>query len=271
MSLAPTILWFRKDLRLGDNSALKAAIEAGAPVIPLFIWSPDESGGWAPGAASKWWLHQALKSLSESFKEESGEFVLREGDSLGQLRDIIEKTGAKRVYWNRRYESPHRELDASIKRQLREDGIEVESFNSSLLNEPHTAATGGGNPYKVYTPYWKKVKDRPIEPIADPDFDSLKFPDAYPQTVALDSLGLLPEEQWHHKFDQHWEVSEAAAQERLGKFLNQPVEGYNQARDIPSEDGTSSLSPYLHWGLIGPRQIMHAAGPEHAALIIALS
>lgn len=258
MTLAPTILWFRKDLRLKDNSALKAAIEAGAPVIPLFIWSPDESGAWAPGAASKWWLHQALKSLSESFKEVSGEFVLREGDYLGQLRDIIEKTGAKRVYWNRRYESPHRELDASIKRQLREDGIEVESFNSSLLNEPHTAATGGGNPYKVYTPYWKKVKDRAIEPIAESNIDSLKFADPYPETLALKSLGLLPEMQWHHKFVQHWEVSEAAAQERLEKFLNQPVEGYNQARDIPSEDGTSSLSPYLHWGLIGPRQIMDA-------------
>ncbi len=145
----------------------------------------------------------------------SGEFVLREGDSLGQLRDIIEKTGAKRVYWNRRYESPHRELDASIKRQLREDGIEVESFNSSLLNEPHTAATGGGNPYKVYTPYWKKVKDRMIEPIAESNIDSLKFADPSPETLALKSLGLLPEKQWHHKFVQHWEVSEAAAQERL--------------------------------------------------------
>ena len=263
MSLSPTILWFRKDLRLRDNSALRAAIEAGLPVIPIFIWSPNEAGDWAPGAASKWWLHQALKSLSEAFKDRGGEFVLREGDSLGQLRDIIEKTGAKRVYWNRRYESPQRELDASIKRQLREDGIEVESFNSSLLNEPHTAATGGGNPYKVYTPYWKKVKDRPIEPIAEPDFDSFKFPDTYPQTVALDSLGLLPEKQWHRKFDPYWVVSEAAAQERLEKFLSQAVEGYNQARDIPSEDGTSSLSPYLHWGLIGPRQVMHALKANH--------
>ena len=263
MSSTPSILWFRKDLRLRDNSALKAAIEAGLPVIPIFIWSPDEAGDWAPGAASKWWLHQALKSLSEAFKDRGGEFVLREGDSLGQLRDIIEKTGAKRVYWNRRYESPQRELDASIKRQLREDGIEVESFNSSLLNEPHTAATGGGNPYKVYTPYWKKVKDRPIEPIAEPDFDSFKFPDTYPQTVALDSLGLLPEKQWHRKFDPYWVVSEAAAQERLEKFLSQAVEGYNQARDIPSEDGTSSLSPYLHWGLIGPRQVMHALKANH--------
>ena len=156
MSSAPTILWFRKDLRLEDNSALKACIEAGAPVIPLFIWSPQEAGDWAPGAASKWWLGQALASLSEEWKARSGKLILREGDSLEQLRYIIKMTGAKRVYWNRRYESPQRELDAEIKRHLREDGVEVESFNSSLLNEPHTAATGGGNPYKVYTPYWKR-------------------------------------------------------------------------------------------------------------------
>ncbi|MEE2988547.1 MAG: deoxyribodipyrimidine photo-lyase [Verrucomicrobiota bacterium] len=263
MQSPPTILWFRKDLRLDDNSALKASIKAGLPVIPVFIWSPDEAGDWALGAASKWWLHQALKSLSEAWEDKGGEFVFREGDSLGQLKDIIEKTGAKRVYWNRRYESPQRELDASIKRQLRDDGIEVESFNSSLLNEPHTAATGGGNPYKVYTPYWKKVKDRPIEPIAEPDFDSLKFPDTYPETLALDSLGLLPEKQWYRKFDPHWVVSEAAAKERLEKFLSLPVEGYNQARDIPSGDGTSSLSPYLHWGLIGPRQVMQGLKAKH--------
>ena len=256
MSTAPSILWFREDLRLADNSALKAAIEAGGPVIPVFIWSPDEAGDWAPGAASKWWLHQALKGLSEAWQVKGGQLILRDGDSLAELRDIIEKTGAKRVFWNRRYQSPQRELDADIKRQLRDEGIEVESFNSSLLNEPHTAATDGGNPYKVYTPYWKKVKDRPIEPIAEPDFNAIQFPDAYPQAVALDTLDLLPEKQWYRKFYPHWEVSEAAAQERLDQFLNKAVEDYNEARNIPSEDGTSCLSPYLHWGLISPRQVM---------------
>ena len=85
MSSSPTILWFRKDLRLRDNSALKACIEAGSPVIPIFIWSPEEAGDWAPGAASKWWLHQALKSLIEAFKGRGGELVLREGDSLGPV------------------------------------------------------------------------------------------------------------------------------------------------------------------------------------------
>ena len=263
MSTAPTLLWFRKDLRLADNSALAAAIEAGAPIIPVFIWSPGEAGDWSPGAASKWFLHQALASLSEEWAVRSGQLVLRMGNSLEELRDIIEKTGAKRVYWNRRYESPLRELDAAIKRALREDGIEVQSFNSSLLNEPHTASTGGGKPYKVYTPYWKKVKDRAIEPPAEPDWEALQFPDSYPQTVALDALNLLPENLWYRKLDRHWDVSEAAAQKRLQDFLDQAVEDYNEARDIPGEDGTSSLSPYLHWGQIGPRQVMHALKARH--------
>ncbi|MGB0745092.1 MAG: deoxyribodipyrimidine photo-lyase, partial [Opitutales bacterium] len=257
MANASTILWLRKDLRLADNSALKAAIDAGAPVVPIFIWSPKEAGSWAPGAASKWFLHQALKSLGEQFEARGGKLILRQGDSLAELRSVIEKTGAKRVVWNRRYEGPLRELDTSIKKKLREDGVEVLSYNSLLLNEPHTASTGSGKPYKVYTPYWKKVKDRKIEPVVEPDLRKLIFPDSYPQTVALDSLSLLPEEQWYRKFYPHWEVSESAAQKRLQGFLEDAVEDYDSARDIPGERGTSSLSPYLHWGLIGPRQVMH--------------
>jgi deoxyribodipyrimidine photo-lyase len=263
MHQSPTILWFRKDLRLADNSALTAAIEAGAPVIPVFIWAPVEMGEWAPRGASKWWLHQALESLSEEWRVKGGNLVLRQGESLAVLRELIAETGAKRVCWNRRYESPAREIDAEIKRSLREVGVEVESFNSSLLNEPHTASTGGGNPYKVYTPYWKKVKDRKIEEIAQSDFEKMTFPDTYPQGAALESLELLPEKQWYRKFDRYWEVTEAAAQKRLDAFLDQPVENYNEARDIPGEVGTSSLSPYLHWGLIGPRQVMHALKAKH--------
>jgi deoxyribodipyrimidine photo-lyase len=263
MPNSPTILWFRKDLRLADNTALAAAIEAGSPVIPVFIWSPKEAGDWAPGAASQWFLYKALGSLSEVLKERGGALVVREGDSLTQLRDIIEKTGAGRVFWNRRYESPQRALDAEIKRALREDGVEVQSFNSSLLNEPHTVSTGSGKPYKVYTPYWRKVKDRPLEPVAEPDLHALRFPKAYPQTVALDRLGLLPREQWYRKFDHHWEVSEASARQRLEDFLEKPVESYDEARDLPGEPGTSGLSPYLHWGLIGPRQILHKLKSTH--------
>ncbi|MGZ0657232.1 cryptochrome/photolyase family protein [Coraliomargarita sp. W4R72] len=254
---APTILWFRKDLRLADNSALQAAIEAGAPIIPVFIWAPSEAGDWAPGAASCWWLHQALKSLSGDWSARGGKLILREGESLSVLRELIAETGAQRVVWNRRYESPSREIDAEIKRHLRDEGIEVESFNSSLLNEPHTAATGTGKPYKVYTPYWKKVKDRELPSLATPNLSALQFPDVFPESVPLEEFGLLPSIAWDRAFYERWEVSEAAAMGRLDTFLAGPINDYDTARDRPDYDGTSSLAPYLHWGQIGPRQIVH--------------
>nr|WP_308950449.1 deoxyribodipyrimidine photo-lyase [Coraliomargarita sp. SDUM461003] len=257
MPTPATILWFRKDLRLADNSALEAAIERGAPIVPVFIWAPEEAGDWAPGAASKWWLHQALAGLGESLQERGGKLILREGSSLQHLRDIIAKTGARRIYWNRRYESPLRELDAEIKRSLREDGVEVESFNSSLLNEPHTAATGSGQPYKVYTPYWKKVKDRELPVLAEPDWPAVQFPERYPQSTPLEALNLLPKVQWYRSFYAHWDPSEAGAMKRLDTFLAAAVENYDCARDRPDDDGTSCLSPYLQWGQIGPRQIAH--------------
>lgn len=258
MQKSPTLLWFRNDLRLADNSALAAAIELGSPIIPIFIWAPEEAGNWAPGAASKWFLRQSLESLRAEFRKHGGELVIRKGDSLKTLSEIIEHTGAKRVFWNRRYESPLREIDTVIKRALRNDGIEVESFNSSLLNEPHTVSTGAGKPYKVYTPYWRKVKDREIEPITELDYASMEFPKEYPRTLGLEELNLLPSKQWPQKFNSYWEVSEKAAQKHLQVFLEHRAEDYDVARDIPKKEGTSSLSPFLRWGLIGPRQIIHA-------------
>lgn len=260
MHKAPTVVWFRKDLRLGDNSALAAALEAGGAVLPVFIWAPDEAGEWAPRGASMWFLHHALSSLDNDLQALGGRLILRTGDSLEVLREIIEATGAKRVVWNRRYEGSLRELDATIKRELRVGGVEVESFNSTLLNEPHTVSTGGGKPYKVYTPYWKQVKDRTLEPPVDVDVAGLQFPTDWPTSLALDDLALLPMVNWDKKFHSYWEVSETAAQSRLERFLGESVDGYNIDRDIPGVNGTSSLSPYLHWGLIGPRQIMAALG-----------
>jgi len=125
---APTIVWFRQDLRLQDNAALAAAVDAGATVIPLFIWAPDEAGDWAPGAASRWWLHKSLQDLERSWKQLGGRLLLRRGDSLAVLRDVVEKSGAARVFWNRRYEPALREVDAQVKRLE----SQIDSMNDAL-------------------------------------------------------------------------------------------------------------------------------------------
>ena len=256
--MSSTILWFRSDLRLADNSALVAAVDKGEPIVPVFIWAPDEYGDWVPGAASKWWLHKALESLRSDLDEHGARLILRTGKSLEELRDLIEKTGASRVFWNRRYEKSLRDVDAEIKRELHDDGIEVKSFNSNLLNEPHTVAAGSGQPYKVYTPYWKKVKDRKVEEPVKCDLRKLKVPDSWPQTEALSRFDLMPKKRWYKKMESKWDISEAGAHSRLNSFLKNAVDDYDTARDRPDYQGTSSLSPYLSWGLIGPRQVMAA-------------
>ncbi|CAA6690129.1 MULTISPECIES: deoxyribodipyrimidine photo-lyase [unclassified Lentimonas] len=256
MLVAPTILCFRNDLRLADNSALAAAIAAGAPVIPVFIWSPEECAGWAPGGASKWWLHHALKSLSRDLELVGGALILRQGQSLSVLRELIQATGAGRVFWNRRYAGELRTVDAEVKRALRADGVEVQSFNSSLLNEPHTVAAGAGQAYKVYTPYWKKVKGREIEPPVVADFEHIQWPSDWPLSDGLVQLQLLPKLNWADGMEKCWDVSEASAQQRLNAFVAGPIDAYHVDRDRPDFEGTSSLAPYLQWGLIGPRQIV---------------
>lgn len=263
MATAPTIVWFRKDLRLADNTALSEAIERGAPVVPVFIWSPGDYGDWTPGGASKWFLHRALESLDAGLKGLGGQLVVRSGAAEKVLKQLIKETGADRVHWNRCYEAPIRERDARIKKALREDGFEAGSFNSSLLNEPHTVSTGSDRPYKVYTPYWRRVKDRALPEPAALDLDELRFADTEGLSESIDSLGLLPEIKWYEKFESRWEISEEAATERLDRFLDGPVKTYDTDRDLPDVDGTSALSPYLHWGLIGPRQVMHMLHAKH--------
>ena len=254
--MSSTIVWFRDDLRLADNSALAAAIEKGGPIIPVFIWAPEECGNWIPGAASKWWLHNALESLQADLGKSGAKLILRSGKSLKVLRDLIEEAGASRVYWNRRYERSLREVDSEVKSKLRGAGIEVESFNSNLLNEPHTVAAGSGQPYKVYTPYWKKVKDRKLEEPVACNCGELRVPESWPKTEALERFGLMPKRQWYQKMESRWDISEAGAHKQLNLFLKRAVNDYDTARDRPDCEGTSSLSPYLRWGMVGPRQIM---------------
>jgi deoxyribodipyrimidine photo-lyase len=254
----PTLLWIRKDFRLADNAALQAAIEAGAPVIPVFIRDPAEGGGWAPGAASRWWLHHALEHFATAWQERGGALVLRQGDSLSVLQDLIRETGAERVYWNRRYEPVADAADERIRQTLRQARIGVGAFNSSLLVEPHSVKTGSGNPYQVYTPFWRSVSQNAPSAPARLDLGALRFPPQFPPSDPLDALGLLPQKAWHLKLGSHWTPSEAAARQRLKAFAQDPINAYHEGRDRPDHDGTSCLSPHLHWGHLGPRQVMAA-------------
>jgi deoxyribodipyrimidine photo-lyase len=259
---AGTLLWLRQDLRLRDNAALRAAAARGLPVIPVYIWSPGEEGGWPPGAASRWWLHQSLQSLESAFKQNGSALILRVGPALDALCALIAETGADAVYWGRRYEPAAQAVSHEIRQTLRQRGIDARGFNNSLLAEPTEFLNQAGNPYQVYTPFLRAML-KSIDPPAPEGIPrTLKAPKNWPVSLPLDALELKPKTRWYTRMAATWRPGEEGAMRRLKTFVSARLSRYQRERDLPAIAGTSGLSPHLHFGEIGPRQVWHAVKDE---------
>lgn len=261
-----SIVWFRQDLRLADNPALAAAVARGEPVTAVFLWAPGEEGVWAPGAASRWWLHHALNDLETQLREHGAKLVLRSCvDSLTELRDLIAATGAAAIYWNRRYEPAAVARDARIKSALRGDGLEVRSFNAGMLFEPHEIANRGGKPFQVFTPMWKHYQTLDLPAAVKVDLGALQSPLRQPPGEAVGDLNLLPKLRWDDGFYAEWDPTRKAMLERLREMVSDGrARSYLDDRDTPSVDGTSALSPFLHFGQVGIREAWGLLGDGDA-------
>lgn len=251
-----TLLWFRLDLRVTDNTALLAAVRQGGPVIPVFIWSPEEEGPWQPGAASRWWLHQSLTRLDASLRDRGSRLVVRRGPTLETIRELLEETGATAVCWNRRYEPACIDRDRRVKAALCHEGRLAESFNSSLLFEPWIVRSQQhGAPYQVFSAFWKAcLAHREPEPPEPAPID-IKSPRRWPKTLSVPELGLEPTIDWAGGLRTSWRPGEAGALAEWNRFLDEGLSEYATERDRPDRVGTSRMSPHLHFGEIGIRQI----------------
>lgn len=267
-----TLLWFRSDLRLVDNPALRAACAEGNPVIPVFIWSPTDEDPWPPDAASRWWLHQSLLQLIKSLNRLGSRLILRKGPVLPTLSAIIRQGNVNRILWNRGYAPSLVARDATIKSALRTEGLHVESFNATLLHEPWDIANNSAKPFQVFTPFWKSclARGEPAPPLPAPD--SIIAPSEWPCSLDLSELALEPVINWTSGLRAAWAPGEAGAKKQLDTFLSSAIADYPDARDIPASPGTSRLSAHLHFGEISPRQVWHAvrtANPGKSSAISA--
>jgi len=251
------LLWFRLDLRLSDNPALDAAAADGYKVIPVFIWAPEEEGEWAPGAASRWWLHQSLKSLDTELQNHGSELILRRGPSLKVLRRLVRESGSAAVFWNRRCEPELRTRDAAVQKALESDGLHVKTCNSALLFDPEEIMNKSGEPFRVFTPFWKACMAA-----SGPDFRRNPVAVAWekdrPDSIPLDSLNLEPGIDWAAGLKRSWQPGESGAESLLKRFTDSTMNAYAENRNFPALSGTSRLSPHLHFGEISPHRILAA-------------
>jgi deoxyribodipyrimidine photo-lyase len=253
-AMTTAIVWFRRDLRLDDQPALAAAAAGHTRIVPLYIHAPEEDGPWASGAAGRWWLHHSLQALDASLRRHRGGLQILRGSSLQALRNAIKASGAVAVYANHLHEPLARKRDAQVFDALEADGVGVHRYNAALWCDPWELTTKQGDPYRVFTPYWRNLRTQidGREPVARPDTLHL---DEVPGTLTVDALKLLPTLDWAKGFDA-WTPGEAGAHDMLETFGDDAVGHYDQSRDLPARHGTSRLSPHLHWGEISPRQIL---------------
>lgn len=266
MSLA--IVWFRQDLRLGDNPALRRAMDAADEILPLYIHDSRKGTLGQIGAASQVWLHHSLMALHASLEKAGSHLTVLEGDPLEILPVLAKLFDVEGVYWNRSYDPVTLERDKQVKSALSEYG--GQSFLANLLFEPVKTLKADGTPYRVFTPYWKNLMDSlPADaPLSAPKKittqsqalvkktlkNKLKKP---LESLSVDELKLVPELPWADAMMSGWSVGEAAAKKQLKSFIKSTVKEYKDDRDIPSIKGTSRLSAHLHFGEISPRQIVH--------------
>ncbi len=256
--MAVTLVWFRDDLRISDNPALTAAADSGSDVVACYVLD-DETDGIRPlGGASKWWLHHSLTSLRRSLAALGIPLVLRRGAAADVLPRVAAEASAQTVVWNRRYGLVERTTDAALKASFAELGIDATSYQANLLYEPWEVKTGAGDPYKVFTPFWRAclATRTPRRPLPAPE--SLTGPRL--DSDALEAWALLPTApDWAQGLRETWTPGEAGAHARLDDFLDGSVRGYKDNRDLPAVQGTSMLSPHLRFGEISPFEVWHAA------------
>ncbi|WP_121117986.1 cryptochrome/photolyase family protein [Croceibacterium ferulae] len=247
----PHIVWLRRDLRLADQAALFAAAETG-PVIPVYVLDDERPGERRLGGASRWWLHHSLAALDRALAEQGSRLVLRRGDAVAELCRLVEETGAAGVHALHHYEPWWRPAEAELAGR-----VELQLHDGNYLMPPGSVLTGGGQPYKIYTPFARALqRDLPQQaPLPIPD---LAAPEAWPRSDRLADWHLLPTKpDWSAGFAEAWEPGEAAAHRQLAQFADH-ADRYRDERNLPSTEGSSRLSPRLHWGELSPAQVWRA-------------
>ncbi len=257
---APALVWFRNDLRLSDHAALAAAAEGGRPVVPVFVLDEDEAGPWKPGGAARWWLHHSLASLRASLHDLHAPLILRRGAAIEHLPAIACETGATALHAGDTAEPWARAQADAVAAALEADRVMFHLHRTTMLFDQDRLRTKSGGPFHVYSPFARACMATGGPPPPPPAPAQLSAPSYLPSSDRLEEWGLLPRyPDWACGIRASWTVGEAAAQDRLRRFLAGSVAQYAAGRDRPQADGTSRLSPHLRWGEISPTQVWHAA------------
>ncbi len=260
------VLWLRRDLRLGDNPALLAALQDGRPLLPVALWPRPTSRRWQPGEAGRWWRWRSLQAMDQQLRRLGSRLVVDDGEPQVALPRIAAEAGANVVVWAAGLDPGEREDDRDAAEALRETGVEAQiTPAANLLLEPERLLTSAGRPYTVFTPFWRAVlaRVRPPAPLVPPA--ALPPAPQLPAGVPLEALRDEAARPWGKAFGAVWTPGEDGAHAMLARFLSDALESYAADRDRPDLESSSRRSPPLPWGELTARQVGRAVADRLAA------
>ena len=262
------IHWFRKDLRLTDNTALNAAVAGAAAVLPVYVLSTWHGEHRWTGSPRQEFLCGSLRSLAGNIEAAGGRLiVLQHRDASVALEKLLAETGADAIYFNRECDPYPKAMEKKVRAMASGRGVAVHDFKDAVLHEAGEVLTGTGQPYRVFTPYGKNWNAQPKPACGG---RVTKWP--WPETIRIESLPLPTLDAWGLPTCAATivEPGERAARQRMRKFVDDLLLRYGDDRNIPAGQTTSRLSQDLRFGLIGIRELHHRvtevmAGAERPA------
>ena len=251
--MPPVVVWLRRDLRLADQRAFAAAAATGAPVIPVYVLDDETPRHRRMGGASRWWLHHSLASLDKDLRALGSRLILRKGRSDEVLAGLVAETGASEVHCLSHYEPWWRNAEKALAAR-----VTLHRHDGNTLAPPGMVRTGSGGMYRIYTPFWRALSMHMPPPLPLPAPERLVAPVTWPASDPLEDWGLVPARpDWAGGLRAEWTPGESGAAVRLAQFHERAAR-YEAQRNLPSIEGTSRLSPHLHFGEISPATVWHA-------------
>ncbi|MGR5237486.1 deoxyribodipyrimidine photo-lyase [Vibrio alfacsensis] len=252
------LVWFRRDLRTLDHTALQAALESGEPVVACFVSTP---GQWqehhmAPMQADL--IARRLAYLDEELAEFNIPFLYKEVPKFADVVDVIGEwatsVGATSVMANIHYEVNEQALDREVASALSERKVAFEAFHDKCVHAPTTVLNKQGEYFKVFTPFkraWLLKFQIPLVPKPTPQ---VELPEDVLRSIEADRYHVDVPFSSPRESSEHWHASTTEIVQQLREFARERSDAYQAERDIPAIDGTSQLSPYLAIGALSPRQ-----------------
>jgi deoxyribodipyrimidine photo-lyase len=247
-----SIVWFRRDLRLHDHPALRAALDADERVVPVFCFDDRLLHGRHASGSRTQFLIECLSELDASLRERGSGLVVRHGPPERELSELAEKVAAEHLHFTGDVSPFARKRGDRTRAALERAGVELHAHPGlAAVDEIGAVRTQAGKPYTVFTPFhraWERERRRDVRaaPRALPPL---------PGRLAKGRLPSLRELGLEQEVERPPRGGEGAARERLVRFLAEHVDDYENGRDALAGDASSRLSPYLHFGCVSAREV----------------